>query len=124
MRSDLQPFQRELTQRTVAGDWQHEAVRLLHESLEALQVDVAQVPTQVSLRQWFSWLALLRNKTRGHGAPLGLECSAALEALQKSIQIIVGQLGIFKAEWVHLHRNLSGKYRVTALSESSERFPT
>lgn len=122
LRADLQSLHRELSQRAVAGDWQHEAVRHLHDTLRALQVEVAALPSHVPLRQWFAWFAILRNKTRGHGAPLGLECSAALHPFEASIRIITERLGVLTTEWAHLHRNLSGKYRVTALSASSEHF--
>jgi NB-ARC domain len=122
LRADLQSLHRELSQRASAGDWQHESVRLLHDTLRALQVEVPPLPSHVPLRQWFAWFAILRNKTRGHGAPLGLECSAALHAFEESIRVITERLGVLNAEWAHLHRNLSGKYRVTALSASSGRF--
>lgn len=122
LRTDLQSLHRELSQRVTAGDWQHEAVRLMHVTLKALQIEVSVLPNSAPLRQWFSWFAVLRNKTRGHGAPLGLECAAALHTLEESIRLISERLGILSAEWVHLHRNLSGKYRVTALTTSSENF--
>lgn len=122
LRADLQSLHRELSQRAVAGEWQHESVRLLHVTLRALQVEVPALSSHVPLRQWFSWFAILRNKTRGHGALLGLECSAALHPFEESIRVITERLGILAGEWVHLHRNLSGKYRVTALSASSAHF--
>lgn len=122
LRSEFQPFQRELMQRTSAGDWQFESVRLLHDAIQALQIEIPKLPTQLSLRQWFSWFAILRNKTRGHGAPLSMECSSALASLERSIQLITNHLSICSAEWAHLHRNLSGKYRVTSLSDKAENF--
>lgn len=122
LRSDFQPFQRELTQRTTVGDWQFESLRHLHDAIQALQIEIPKLPTQLALRQWFSWFAVLRNKTRGHGAPLNMECSGALASLEQSIQLITNHLSICSAEWAHLHRNLSGKFRVTSLSEKAENF--
>jgi NB-ARC domain len=122
LRADLQPLHRELSQRTSPGDWQYESVRLLHLTLGSLQVETSPLAGTVPLRQWFTLFAVLRNKTRGHGAPLSLECSAALQHFEKSIRIITERLGVLNAEWVYLHRNLSGKYRVTELSASSEKF--
>jgi hypothetical protein len=122
LRSEFHPFQRELMQRTTAGDWQFESVRILHDAIKALQIEVPALPTQISLRQWFSSFSLLRNKTRGHGAPLSIECSSAVVSLEQSIQLIVDRLSICNTEWAHLHRNLSGKYRVTPLSSTSENF--
>jgi len=80
------------------------------------------LPSQAPLRQWFNWFAILRNKTRGHGAPLGVECSRAISPLEDSVHLILNRLSIFQLEWAYLHRNLSGKYKVTALSENSTSF--
>ncbi len=122
LRSEFKEFQRELLQRTTEGDWQFEALRLLHTAAQSLQIEMPNLPSQAPLRQWFSWFAILRNKTRGHGAPLGIECSRALIPLEESILLIAKNLSIFHAEWAYLHRNLSGKYRVTSLSSSANGF--
>jgi len=122
LRSEFKGFQRELLQRSGEKEWQYEAVRLLHSAINALQIEIPNLPPQVPLRQWFTWFALLRNKTRGHGAPLGIECSRAIVPLEKSIRLIVKDLSIFQAEWAYLHRNLSGKYKVTSLSDTSDQF--
>ena len=122
LRTHFQPFQRELTQRTTPGDWQFDSVQLLHDAIDALQIEAPALQAQVSIRQWFSLFATMRNKTRGHGAPLGIECSRALAPLEQSVHLLVDQLGIFDAQWAHLHRNLSGKYRVTQLSNNCDGF--
>jgi hypothetical protein len=122
LRSEFKGFQRELLQRTGDSEWQYEAVRLLHHAIQALQIEIPNLPPQLPLRQWFTWFALLRNKTRGHGAPLSIECSRALTPLEQSIRLLAKNLSIFQAEWAYLHRNLSGKYKVTALSETSDHF--
>jgi tetratricopeptide (TPR) repeat protein len=115
LREPFRPFQRELTERMPAGCWQHEAVERLYRAARIFSIDVDDLPGTVGARQWFSAFAQLRNKTRGHGAPRGQECSAALHDLEQSIQILRDNLSIFKIPWVYLHRNLSGKYRVTPL---------
>ena len=122
LREEFKELQQELLQRTVQDAWQYEAIKLLHETLVALQVDVDKLPTNAPLRQWFKWFALLRNKTRGHGATLAVECSRAAPLLDRSINIIVENLCVLKWEWAYLHRNLSGKYRITSLSEGAEKF--
>lgn len=122
IKEEFKDFQRELLQRISPGGWQFESLALLHETLEALQIEVEKLPPNAPLRQWFKWFALLRNKTRGHGATLAFECSRAVPLLERSIQIIVENLSIFKWEWAYLHRNLSGKYRITNMSEVSESF--
>ena len=122
LRADFKNLQRELLQRMSDGDWQFEALRQLHTAVQALQIEIQTFPSQAPLRQWFTWFAVLRNKTRGHGAPLGLECSNALAPLEASISLITRNLSIFGEQWAYLHRNLSGKYRVSALSENVEAF--
>jgi tetratricopeptide (TPR) repeat protein len=115
LREPFRPYQRELTERVPAGCWQHEAVERLHRAARILSIEVEQLPATVGARLWFSLFAQLRNKTRGHGAPRGAECSAALPELERSIQTLRDQLSVFRAPWAYLHRNLSGKYRVTCL---------
>lgn len=122
LHGDFKEFQRELLQRTGEGEWQYKAINLLRDAIVALQIEVPDPSSKAPLRQWFTWFALLRNKTRGHGATLGIECSRALGPLEQSIRLITEKMSIFKLEWAHLHRNLSGKYRVTALSETTNTF--
>lgn len=119
---EFKDFQRELSQKSDVGTWQAEALSLLQETLGCLHIDFDRGASKIPLRQWFKWFALLRNKTRGHGATRGLECSLASPLLERSINLIVQNLGIFSWEWAYLHQNISGKYRVTALSETSHQF--
>ncbi|MCH7687531.1 MAG: hypothetical protein IH899_12760, partial [Planctomycetes bacterium] len=113
---------RELTQRVDATRWQHKAVASLHRCLEELRIDTDPLPTKCSLRRWFSDFVLLRNKTRGHGAPKGSECARLCEQLAHSISVITENLGLFGRPWAYLHRNLSGKYRVTHLAGDNSPF--
>lgn len=122
LRGEFQDLQRELLQRMAQNQWQYEALGLLHETLKALQIEVDPLPPSAPLRQWFKWFALLRNKTRGHGATLAFECSCAVPLLEQSISIIVKNLTLFGWEWAYLHRNLSGKYRITGMSDTIDQF--
>lgn len=112
----FRPYQRELTERLPAGCWQHEAVERLHRAAGILSIEVEPLPATVVARLWFPAFAELRNKTRGHGAPRGVECSGALPEFERSVLLLRDHLSAFRAPWAYLHRNLSGKYRVTALS--------
>jgi NB-ARC domain len=114
--------QREITQRHADGAWQYEAVKLLHSVLQDLGVEVERLSANAALRQWFHWFSLLRNKTRGHGAPLGAECAGVVSALEASIAYLRDNLTLFSWEWAYLHRNLSKKYRVTPLSNTALNF--
>jgi hypothetical protein len=119
---EFKDFQRELMQKNEDGDWQKEALDNMQLTLKCLQIDFDSTLTKLPLRQWFKWFALLRNKTRGHGATLGLECAVATPFLEKSINCIVENLSIFTWEWAYLHQNISGKYRVSGLSAKTESF--
>jgi hypothetical protein len=122
LRDEFKDLQRELLQKIEENAWQYEALTLMRETLEILQLETDNSSSRPPLRQWFKWFALLRNKTRGHGAPLARECSSTASLLERSINLIVENLDIFKWQWAYLHRNLSGKYRVTALSKITEHF--
>jgi hypothetical protein len=121
LRDEFKDLQRELLQKIEENAWQHEALVLMQATLKTLEIEIDN-SSKPPLRQWFKWFALLRNKTRGHGAPLAHQCSRAAPLLERSINLIVENLDIFKWQWAYLHRNLSGKYRVTALSKVAEQF--
>jgi hypothetical protein len=106
----------ELTQRVVATEWQHEAITLLNKCLDDLGVTTDPLPTKLAARRWFADFALLRNKTRGHGATQPHLYGRLCEYLFASIDIIASRFQLFQRPWAYLHRNLSGKYRVTPLS--------
>jgi NB-ARC domain len=114
--------QRELTQRTQAGTWQFDAVQLLSRNLEELDRDREKLPAKVDGRRWFSLFAVLRNRTRGHGASQGTMCSRLAPALERSIDLITNNFRLYQRPWAFLYRNLSKKYRVTRLTESSDSF--
>src|SRR5207244_204638 len=62
------------------------------------------------------------NKTRGHGAPPGEYYSSACEDVQNALGLWIENYQLFHRPWAYLHQNLSGRYRVTALSEASTVF--
>lgn len=107
--------QRELTQKSVAGSWQYEAVSLLGRCLEIAEAKPEGIGTRVSCRRWFPMFVELRNKTRGHGAPVSNACSMMCPVLEESVMGLVKNFRMFHRSWSYLHRNLSGKYRVTPL---------
>ena len=112
----------ELTRSCAQGEWQFEAVSSLKRALEKLRIDSEQVPTRTDMKRWFRLFATLRNKTRGHGATRPAETSEAALDLFQSVEIVYRNFHLFQRPWVYLHRNLSGKYRVTTLGNTAERF--
>ena len=114
--------QRELTSKNSAGSWQFEAVNLLHSCLEHLETQWEKLPNKVSGRRWLSLFAMIRNKTRGHGATQSELCSKLCVPLENSIRIFIDNFKLFKRSWAYLHMNLSGKYRVTKFTNPATEF--
>lgn len=112
----------ELTKRAKKGDWQYKAQELIVESLKVFGIEHESLPTKSPLRRWFHLFTILRNKTKGHGAPKVDCCSAACPKIEESIQLIVAHFSAFSRSWVHLHRNLNGKYRVSKLTKNAPEF--
>lgn len=103
--------------------WQRIAVDRLNgccRRLDGAHPDLSQ--RKASLRDWMTEFVWLRNRTRGHGAPHGGTLSKLCEDLHESIAAILGSAPIFNRAWAHLHRNLSGKYRVTSFGGDREPF--
>ena len=111
---DARSITRHLTERVGKDDWRHAIVSRM--DCAAKQVGLEGIAgNRVSLRQFFEIVVRFRNRTRGHGATTSDECSRCCSHISEALDRLVEELGIFKASWVHLHRNLSGKYRVTPL---------
>ena len=105
---------RDLTERVSDGDWRYSAVRSLHDAARELEIDT-EVGSKAALRQFFQIAATIRNKTRGHGATTSGQCSCVCPLVFSAIDRLVDNLQLFMLPWAYLHRNLSGKYRVSPL---------
>jgi hypothetical protein len=114
--------QRQLTERVSSGNWQHCAVQRIQASAEAVGIHCDALPHKVAARQWFALFALFRNKTRGHGAVRGQQCADVCADLEESINLIAENFRLFQRPWAYLHRNLSGRYRVTSLGGNAAEF--
>lgn len=123
IREDYKTLQKEILQKhSTSASWQYQAVDQLDQVLKIFGVDNYGIPQNPSLREWFKRFALLRNKTRGHGAISASKYSNAVPLLEESINNVISELQIFKWQWAYLHRNLSGKYRVSKISEENDQF--
>src|SRR6185437_9679520 len=111
----LQQERRELTERCARGTWQHE---LVTQGLECLRI-AGQVcesaPEKVDAQKWFECFSRLRNCTRGHGAHRPSVLREASGPLEAAIASLSANLRLFSRPWAYLHRNLSGKYRISAV---------
>lgn len=114
--------QKEITQKTGPGDWQYEAVKHLAHCLSIAEGRAQPPAAKIDLRRWFSLFPRLRNKTRGHGAPTATKMNQMCVPLESSIRLLASNISAFRAQWAFLHQNLSGKYRVTPLSDEDSGF--
>ena len=118
---EAREFARDLTQKVSAKDWRHEAVTQMNRA--ATKLDTSnQLGAKVALRQFFDIGVKLRNRTRGHGATTSTQCNIACEDLENSLESVINKLKLFSLSWAYLHRNLSGKYRVSPLLNNSKPF--
>lgn len=119
---EAQPAQREMTQKFTAGTWQFDSIQLIEDCLRELGQSPSELSTKAPGKTWFSHFAWLRNKTRGHGALQPATCAKLCQKLSSSIELLTGNFSLLQCSWVYLHRNLSGKYRITYLNEKTEHF--
>ena len=114
--------QSELTQLCKAGDWQYEAMSALKAALDDLGIDSEALPAKSDMKRWFRLFATLRNKTRAHGATMPASAAKVAEHIAKSMNLIYQNFRLFDRPWAHLYRNLSGKYRVSPITEEVSDF--
>ncbi len=120
--TDAREEQTELTQRCKAGQWQYDATAALKAALDHLEIEAEEVPAKSDMKRWFRLFATLRNKTRAHGATQPERATIAAQHLIRSIDLVYRNFRLFGRCWAHLYRNLSGKYRVSAISDDSSDF--
>lgn len=109
-------YRNEITAKAGVGEWQHEACRLLRNALIELSVETEPQPQKSQLLQWFRDFSVLRNKTRGHGAPPQSWLDSSCELLGESLSLVIQNLSLFSAPWAFIRRSLIGKYRVCKLA--------
>lgn len=105
---------RDLTERVGSTDWQYSAVYSLHQAAKELGI-ATELGAKVALRQFFEIGARIRNRTRGHGATTSRQCSRSCPHVVDALDRVIRELQLFRVPWAYLHRNLSGKYRVSPL---------
>lgn len=122
LHTDSSIEQDELTKPCSEGDWQYNAFQLLKQTLDQLGIDSHRSEKGTPLTSWFRAFALLRNKTRGHGATRSANAGLAARHLSESIRVIYDHFHLFRRPWAYLHQNINGRFRVTAISEYAEAF--
>jgi len=112
--SEAREIAKDLTQRVDQSDWRFQAVSSLHNAATELGA-TSGLGEKIALRRFFDIGAQVRNRTRGHGATTATQCQTACSHLVAALDAVVSNMVILKLPWVHLHQNLSKKYRVSPL---------
>lgn len=115
--TEIRTCQAELIKQCKAGEWQYDAVQELRQVLDLLDIKGEDLPAKSDLRRWFRLFATLRNKTRGHGAMTAGRATELCPLLHSSLRRVTENCSVLKLPWAYLHRNLSGRYRVTPITE-------
>lgn len=115
----MRVYQAEITKKCNNNEWQYNAVQELYTAMSFFNLTVDSNTAKKDLKLWFKGFTELRNKTRGHGATLSKAASAAAPHLEKSINCITENLSLLNIPSAYLKRNMSGKFRVTAISNLS-----
>ena len=119
---EAQPEARSLTQRAGPDDWQYASISQLSQAVAVFVRDLPAPHNRVQGLRWFRDFATLRNRTRGHGAPGARHMANAIPPLEDSITAFIKNFPGFRRDWAYLHRNLSGKYRVSSLNTVEDAF--
>ena len=112
----------DLTERVGNQDWRFSAVETLNRAAIEVDVDNSQLGAKVALRQFFDIGVQIRNRTRGHGATTIHECSSACLDFENALTQVIDNIKILSLSWAYLHKNLSGKYRVSMLLNDTSPF--
>ena len=112
----------QMTRHQGPGTWQYSAVEEMHKALKVVHPDCDELPPRRALTQWFQLFSQLRNRTRGHGA-ISMDVHQDITpSLDNALSLVTENFSLLCREWVYLHRNLSGKYRIARLSKTSDNF--
>ena len=106
----------------IENTWQTNSVIHLLRVLEIANIKNEKFINKYSFIDWVKNFVCLRNKTKGHGALPPSVLSKCCIDLENSIYTVCNNIFIFNYEWSFLHQNLSKKYRVTSISNSTNKF--
>lgn len=100
--------------------WYRTAVVSLHKALASLYPDVDKLPRRSTFVHWLLMFSELRNKTKGHGAPLPHRRSEAIPLLEESIGVVAAECPLFQWDGFYAEEQLSGSWVVVPLSDDAE----
>lgn len=119
----VQSIRNEMTERVSKDDWRYEVCDKFNQAAQNLDVPSAtELSNRVKLQSLWDLIPAIRNRTKGHGAPTLIQATNACPLLSEGIKLYTENVLLFKFHWVHLHKNISGKYRVTSILNSGNEF--
>lgn len=119
--SSARKVKNDLSERVGLDDWRYNSIKALNNAASSIGGQDA-LARKAPLHQFFQIGAALRNRSRGHGAPTQRQCAAACPHLCAALDAVMTNLELFKLPWAYLHRNISGKYRVSSLLGNTTSF--
>ena len=111
----LHQLQKQLVTKCVPASPGAECLSAMVEAMSFLGIEPGGQAPANTLRAWFHWFVQVRNKTRGHGAPMSEKLAAAYPSMRRAMILLSDNLDIFRLPWVFVRRNLSGKYRTVLI---------
>lgn len=119
------PTQNDLLRWSPEKSWQYKAVCNISEALTAVSIEPLLDGNRiVQGLSWFRAFVMLRNGTRGHGAPSATVKSDASLALRESIVVMATNLRILNLPWGYIRQNQTNKYRVSTWGSTNAKFET
>lgn len=103
--------------------WHRRATESLHRALAALYPAVDRLPKQTSFIHWLLLMGELRNKTKGHGAPLPETRAVAIPDLEQAIQVVAQECPALHWPVLFAEQEMSGQWRVSPISTNASSIP-
>lgn len=119
--SSARRVKNDLSERVGPGDWRYASIDELNRATSCIggQDEIAR---KEPFRRFFAIGAVLRNRSRGHGAPTQRQCAGACPHLYLALDAVVKNFELFKLPWAYLCQNISGSYRVSPLLGDTSSF--
>jgi hypothetical protein len=113
---------RDLTHRVGPGSWQYDSAEAMHRCLQVIGAAADDMPAKADGRLWMQKFVQLRNKTRGHGAVPSHLSGELASSFEPGVTAVLNGCAVLQREWVYARRNLSGKYRISQISDQAASF--
>jgi hypothetical protein len=116
-------LRRQLTETAPPGDWRARTIELLESARCVFEPKGSGAIRRPQLRQWGRLFVAIRNKTRGHGAPLTAREIESIPYLSGAIDLLSENYNSLGLSWAYLRRRMNGSgYLVVPLRDGDAPF--